>query len=230
MTRVPAPKAVLFDLFHTLANVPPPATVGEPTLPEILGIPSAEFQRHYYDEDTLGRCVGRIHDDVEAMRLIARSIDPAVTEERILAAVASRRRRFEHALVRVETPILAALVAYASAGAEIKTPRLNQVLKDALAVNPPPVVRGRQVRLRYAHQGGRYPPLVVVYGNQAQRLPAHYKRYLENSFREALKLRGTPVRIELREGENPYAGKRNVLTPRQAKNKRRMLRFKHKKD
>jgi GTP-binding protein len=122
----------------------------------------------------------------------------------------------------------AALVAYTSAGAEIKTPRLNQVLKDALAVNPPPVVRGRQVRLRYAHQGGRYPPLIVVYGSQAQRLPAHYKRYLENSFREALRLRGTPVRIELREGENPYAGKRNVMTPRQAKNKRRALRFKHK--
>ncbi|HEX5048246.1 MAG TPA: ribosome biogenesis GTPase Der [Gammaproteobacteria bacterium] len=123
--------------------------------------------------------------------------------------------------------VSSALVAYASAGAEIKTPRLNQVLKDALAANPPPVVRGRQVRLRYAHQGGRYPPLIVVYGNQAERLPAHYKRYLENSFREALRLRGTPVRIELRTGDNPYAGKRNVLTPRQAKNKRRALRFKH---
>jgi GTP-binding protein len=123
----------------------------------------------------------------------------------------------------------AALAGYASAGAELKTPRLNQVLKDALAVNPPPVVRGRQVRLRYAHQGGRYPPLIVVYGNQAERLPAHYKRYLENAFRTALKLRGTPVRIELRQGENPFAGKRNLLTPRQAKRKRRLLRHDKKK-
>jgi GTP-binding protein len=120
----------------------------------------------------------------------------------------------------------AALLAHRNAGAEFPTPRLNKVLADALAVNPPPLVRGRQVRLRYAHQGGRYPPLIVVHGNQAERLPAHYKRYLENAFREALKLRGTPVRVELRTGENPYGGRRNPLTPRQARHRRRMLRFK----
>jgi putative hydrolase of the HAD superfamily len=106
----------LFDLFHTLVNVPPPATVGDPTLSEILGVPTAEFQRHYYDEDTLGRCLGRIHDDVEAMRRVARSIDPAVTDERILAAVASRRRRFEQGLVCVEGATLAALDRLAAAG------------------------------------------------------------------------------------------------------------------
>jgi GTPase len=122
-----------------------------------------------------------------------------------------------------------ALLANRSAGAEVATPRLNKMLQDALAENPPPVVRGRQVRLRYAHQGGRYPPLIVVYGNQAHRLPAHYKRYLENSFREALRLTGTPVRVELRSGENPFAAKRTRLTPRQAKRKRRLLRDKHKR-
>jgi GTP-binding protein len=123
--------------------------------------------------------------------------------------------------------VKAALVAYKNAGVELATPRLTRVLEDALQVNPPPLVRGRQVRLRYAHQGGRYPPLIVVHGNQAQRLPDHYKRYLENSFREALKLKGTPVRVELRTGENPFGGRRNKLTPRQAKSRRRMLRFKH---
>ena len=131
MTRVPAPKFVLFDLFHTLANVPPPATVGEPTLPEILGVPAAEFQRHYYDEDTLGRCVGRIHDDVEAMRLIARSIDPTVTEEKILAAVESRRRRFETALVGVESAILAALDRLAAAG--VRTALVSDAGADDVA-------------------------------------------------------------------------------------------------
>jgi GTP-binding protein len=125
--------------------------------------------------------------------------------------------------------VKAALVAYKNAGVELATPRLTRVLEDALQVNPPPLVRGRQVRLRYAHQGGRYPPLIVVHGNQAQRLPDHYKRYLENAFREALKLKGTPVRVELRTGENPFGGRRNKLTPRQAKHRRRMLRFKHKK-
>ena len=118
----------------------------------------------------------------------------------------------------------AALKGYRSAGAEFTTPRLNRVLEDAMAVNPPPLVRGRQVRLRYAHQGGRYPPVIVVHGGQAERLPDHYKRYLENSFRAALKLTGTPVRVELRTGENPFAGRRNTLTPRQKKTKRRQLR------
>ncbi|HET7608975.1 MAG TPA: ribosome biogenesis GTPase Der, partial [Gammaproteobacteria bacterium] len=124
--------------------------------------------------------------------------------------------------------IKAALVGYKNAGVELATPRLTRVLEDATQANPPPLVRGRQVRLRYAHQGGRYPPLIVVHGTQAQRLPDHYKRYLENAFREALRLKGTPVRIELRTTENPFAGRRNKLTPRQAKHRRRMLRFKHK--
>jgi GTP-binding protein len=123
--------------------------------------------------------------------------------------------------------IKAALVGYKNAGVELATPRLTRVLGDATQANPPPIVRGRQVRLRYAHQGGRYPPLIVVHGTQAQRLPDHYKRYLENAFREALRLKGTPVRVELRTTENPFAGRRNTLTPRQAKHKRRMLRFKH---
>jgi GTP-binding protein len=123
----------------------------------------------------------------------------------------------------------AALVGYKNAGVELATPRLTRVLEDATQSNPPPLVRGRQVRLRYAHQGGRYPPLIVVHGTQAQRLPEHYKRYLENSFRETLKLKGTPVRVELRTTENPFAGRRNKLTPRQAKHRRRILRFKHKK-
>jgi GTP-binding protein len=121
----------------------------------------------------------------------------------------------------------AALAAHKNAGAEFSTPRLNKVLADALAVNPPPLVRGRQVRLRYAHQGGKYPTVIVVHGGQATRLADHYKRYLENAFREALQLRGTPVRVELRTGDNPYGGHRNKLTPRQGKSRKRMLRFKH---
>jgi GTPase len=126
--------------------------------------------------------------------------------------------------------VKAALVGYKNAGAELATPRLTRVLEDAMQVNPPPLVRGRQVRLRYAHQGGKYPPLIVVHGTQAQRLPDHYKRYLENAFREALKLKGTPVRVELRTTENPFAGRRNKMTPRQAKHRKRLLRFKHKKE
>jgi putative hydrolase of the HAD superfamily len=106
---LPRPNAVLFDLFHTLACVPPPALAGEAPIPEILGVPAAEWQRRYYEDDVLGRCLGRMVDSVEAMRIVTHSIDPSVPEERILAAVESRRRRFEIGLVEIEDGILAAL-------------------------------------------------------------------------------------------------------------------------
>jgi GTP-binding protein len=120
--------------------------------------------------------------------------------------------------------IAAALTAHRSAGVEAATPRLTKILQDAVRVNPPPMSRGRSVQLKYAHQGGRYPPLIVVHGTQAERVPDHYRRYLENTFRQALRLKGTPVRVELRSGDNPFAGQRNRLTPRQAKRKRRLVR------
>jgi putative hydrolase of the HAD superfamily len=112
----PRPKAVLFDLFHTLASVPPPSATGDRSIPQILGVPSGEWQRRYYDEDVLGRCLGRVVDAVEAMRLVTHGIDPTVPEDRIVAAVESRRRRFEMALVGVEDGILAALDRLRAAG------------------------------------------------------------------------------------------------------------------
>jgi GTP-binding protein len=78
--------------------------------------------------------------------------------------------------------------------------------------------------LRYAHQGGRFPPLIVIHGSQAERIPARYRRYLENSFRKALKLVGTPLRVEFRSGENPFAGRRNQLTSRQIKRRQRVIK------
>jgi putative hydrolase of the HAD superfamily len=113
---VPRPKAVLFDLFHTLASVPTPAAAGEPPVPDILGVPADEWQRRYYDDDVLGRCLGHVIDDVEAMRRVTHSLDPTVSEERILAAVESRRRRFETGLVDVEEGMLAALDRLRAAG------------------------------------------------------------------------------------------------------------------
>jgi putative hydrolase of the HAD superfamily len=161
VTRLPAPKAVLFDLFHTLANVPPPATVGERTLPEILGVPTAEFQRHYYDEDTLGRCVGRIHDDVEAMRLIARSLDPAVTEERILEAVESRRRRFETALVGIESAILAALDRLLAAG--VRTALVSDAGADDVVSWPRSPLRERLHAVVFSYELGVRKPDPRIY-------------------------------------------------------------------
>src|SRR5262245_9704789 len=116
MRSLPLPKAVLFDLFHTLANVPSPAAAGEIPVSEILGVSGKDWHRLYYDDDVLGRCLGHIHDGVEAMRRVTHALDPAVDEERILAAVASRKRRFELGLVQIERPILDALDRLRAAG------------------------------------------------------------------------------------------------------------------
>jgi putative hydrolase of the HAD superfamily len=107
---------VLFDLFHTLACVPPPGLAGEMPIPQMLGVSAAEWQRRYYEDDVLGRCLGHIVDDVEAMRMVTHSIDRTVSEERILAAVESRRRRFESGLVGIEDATLTALDRLRTAG------------------------------------------------------------------------------------------------------------------
>jgi GTP-binding protein len=120
--------------------------------------------------------------------------------------------------------VRAALKAHRAAGKQHATARLNDVLKRATDAHSPPTVRGRSIRLRYAHQGGRFPPLIIVHGSQAERIPAQYRRYLENAFREILRLEGTPLKVEFRSAENPFAGRRNVLSPRQAKRRKRVIR------
>ncbi|HUO81727.1 MAG TPA: ribosome biogenesis GTPase Der [Gammaproteobacteria bacterium] len=114
--------------------------------------------------------------------------------------------------------------SYAAAVRALPTPELNRVLEQAVAEHAPPMLRGRRIRLRYAHQGGRNPPLIVVHGTQAERLPAAYRRYLVNRFRAAFDLAGTPLRIELKSGANPFAGRRNKLTPRQERKRKRLKR------
>ncbi|MBN8280940.1 MAG: ribosome biogenesis GTPase Der [Gammaproteobacteria bacterium] len=112
--------------------------------------------------------------------------------------------------------------AAAAALRDLPTPELNRVLKDAIQAYPTPVAHRSRVRLSYAHQGGRRPPLIVIHGNQTGALPESYRRYLMGCFRRAFRLRGTPIRIELRAGKNPFAGRRNKLTPRQVKRRERV--------
>jgi GTP-binding protein len=114
--------------------------------------------------------------------------------------------------------------AYRAAMRELPTPELTRALEAAIASHQPPLVRGRRIKLRYAHQGGRNPPVVVIHGNQTQHVPDAYRRYLENHFRRVFRLRGTPMRIEFRTDENPYAGRRNELTPRQQRKRNRLVR------
>lgn len=112
--------------------------------------------------------------------------------------------------------------AYTSATIDLSTPRLNKILEQSLVKNPPPLVKGRRIKLRYAHQGGRNPPIIIIHGSQTADVPDAYQRYLSNTFRRVLKLRGTPVRIEFRSGENPYRDKKNTLTDRQIAKKKRL--------
>jgi GTP-binding protein len=89
---------------------------------------------------------------------------------------------------------------------------LRRIMDMAQADHQPPLVRGRRVKLKYAHAGGYNPPRIVIHGNQVKDLPDSYKRYLMNYYRKALKIMGTPIKIEFREGENPFAGRVNKVT------------------
>ncbi len=105
----------------------------------------------------------------------------------------------------------------------VATADINRALAAAVRAHPPPIVRSRQVKLRYAHKAGGHPPTIVVHGNQTEALPAAYLRYLAGRFRDEFKLVGVPVRVETRTGENPYAGKRNELSRRQRKRRERLI-------
>ena len=114
--------------------------------------------------------------------------------------------------------------AYKAAMINMRTPELTRILEEAVMEHQPPLAAGRRIKLRYAHQGGKNPPIIVVHGNQTDKVPASYQRYLMNRYREAFDLHGTPLRIEFRTGENPYEGRRNKLNKRQVDKRRRMMK------
>ncbi|EGW55625.1 ribosome biogenesis GTPase Der [Candidatus Endoriftia persephonae] len=115
--------------------------------------------------------------------------------------------------------------AYANATRDLATPELTRLLELLVQEHQPPLVRGRRIKLRYAHQGGKNPPIIVIHGNQTEHVPSTYRRYLVGRFRRALKLSGTPIRLEFRSGDNPYEGKRNKLTPRQIQKRKRLKKY-----
>lgn len=119
--------------------------------------------------------------------------------------------------------------AYQAATQKLPTGQLNAILERAIAEHPPPMVRGRRIKLRYAHAGGMNPPTIVIHGNQTDQVPNSYHRYLQKVFARECKLAGTPIKIVLKSGKNPYAGKKNTLTQRQMNKRRRMMAFLKKK-
>lgn len=119
--------------------------------------------------------------------------------------------------------------AYTSAFKKLSTNKLTKILQEAIVQHNPPLIRGRRVKLRYAHAGGHNPPRIIVHGNQVTSLPDAYKRYLAHTYQKRLKLMGTPVYIETKNSDNPFREKKNTLTPRQQRSKERLKRHVKKK-
>jgi len=118
--------------------------------------------------------------------------------------------------------LLAAVdTAFAAAMAKLSTPKLTRALQAALAQQQPPMAGRFRPKMRYAHQGGSNPPIIVIHGTGLEGVKAPYKRYLENTFQKAFKLQGTPLRIELRSAANPFEGRRKPLTEKQDAQRRR---------
>jgi GTP-binding protein len=113
--------------------------------------------------------------------------------------------------------------AYSSATKRINTSLLTDIMEMAQTDHQPPLVRSRRVKMKYAHAGGYNPPVIVIHGNQVKDLPESYKRYLTNYYRRALKVMGTPIKMEFREGSNPFGGKKNKLTVSQERKRKRLL-------
>jgi GTP-binding protein len=115
--------------------------------------------------------------------------------------------------------------AWRSATIDMPTPELTRVLIKAFEAHQPPMSQGRTSRLRFAHAGGNLPPRIIIHGNRTDAITASYKRYLENVFIRHFKLRGTPLQIDFRSGENPFKDKKNKLTQRQIAKRKRLKKF-----
>ena len=98
--------------------------------------------------------------------------------------------------------------AYECAYMNLSTSQLTRILEDAVMDHQPPMVGNARIKLRYAHQGGMNPPVIVVHGNRVSSLPDSYKRYLGNTFRRVLNISGTPIRFEFKSGDNPFDGRK----------------------
>ncbi|SDG67242.1 GTP-binding protein [Vibrio xiamenensis] len=113
--------------------------------------------------------------------------------------------------------------AYKSATTRVGTSVLTRIMKMATEDHQPPMVRGRRVKLKYAHAGGYNPPIVVIHGNLVNELPDSYKRYLMNYYRKSLDIMGTPIRIQFQSSENPFEKKTTKATLSQDRKRKRLM-------
>ena len=114
--------------------------------------------------------------------------------------------------------------AHASANHKFTSSELTRAVETAFAAYQPPLVRGHTPKLKFAHPDGANPPTIIIHGARTRHIAESYRRYLENFFRKRYRLEGTPIRIEFRDSDNPFAGKRNELTEGQQRRRTRMIR------
>ena len=105
------------------------------------------------------------------------------------------------------------------------TGRLNKLLKKFTSSINPPSVSGRKVKMRYVHFGGIHPTKFIIHSNFSSKIPSNFKQYLINSFRDELNLKSIDLKISFKKGDNPYDGKKNQLTLRQIKKKKRLVKY-----
>ena len=122
-----------------------------------------------------------------------------------------------------------ALEAFRSSKKDLETSLLNKILSEAIEKSQPPLVGRFRPKLRYVHQGGKSPPKLIVHGNNMKGLKKSYKKYIENYFRESLKLISTPLFVDFVDSSNPYEGKTNKLSEKQKRKRKRVIKKNKKK-
>lgn len=114
--------------------------------------------------------------------------------------------------------------AYKAASAQATTAQLTDWLYQAQMKTLPPLVQGRRIKLRFAHMGGQFPPTIVIHGSQAEKVPAHYQRYLMHYFMKMLRLHSTPLKLVFKTTENPYKDRPNELNLKQRNKRNRIIK------
>ena len=131
--------------------------------------------------------------------------------------------------MQLEKTIDTAIESAKSSMQDVPTSKISALIEKLTETKPPPYVQGRRIKLKYATQVNHQPPTFIIYGTQTSKLRDNYKRFLESQIRKAFQFKGTPIRLIFKDSDNPFAGKRNKLTTRQWKKRRRIIRIRKKK-
>ena len=129
----------------------------------------------------------------------------------------------------LDVVLSSAINAADAACLSVPTKQVSKLIENLILFNPPPSIQGRRIKLKYAHQGGSQPPIFIVYGNQTDKISNSYKRFIINQLRKKFGFWGTPIRLEFRNSNNPYTEKKNKLSLRQWRKRKRIIRQRNKK-